>query len=111
MLARRLSSPRPFIFKRWSRSPWAVLSSLHRHVVIGVVNVSIANAQMLKSGRKFVLALIPTPMRRISHDDDDDAPPGLTPLDILFPTFTIRISDTPTHVVTLRRAHAPIFPS
>lgn len=68
---------RPFVFKRWSRAPWAAFASIHRHVVIGVVKDSIANAQMLKSGRKFSLSLIHTPSRRASvDDDDDDAPPG-----------------------------------
>lgn len=78
---------RPFIFKRWSRAPWAAFASIHRHVVIGVVKDSIANAQMLKSGRKFSISLIPTPSRRDSNDDDDDAPPGtLEALIDLLPT-------------------------
>ncbi len=70
------TTSRPFVFKRWSRAPWAAFASIHRHVVIGVVKDSIANAQMLKSGRKFSISLSPTPSRRNSDDSDDDAPPG-----------------------------------
>lgn len=70
------TTSRPFIFKRWSRARWAAFASIHRHVVIGVVKDSIANAQMLKSGRKFSIALVPSPIQRASSDDDDDAPPG-----------------------------------
>lgn len=69
--------PSPVVFKRWSRCPWAAFASLNRVVIIGVVKASIANAQMLKMGRRFRLELCPDPSRRFGADeaDDEDSPP------------------------------------
>lgn len=67
--------PRPIVFKRWSRRPYAAFCSLHREVVIGVVKASIADAQMLKMGRKTRPSQCPAPRCRKTVDDGDDPPP------------------------------------
>lgn len=77
MLGRATLSPRPrpIVFKRWSRRPYAAFCSLHREVVIGVVKASIADAQMLKMGRKTRIRQCPTPRTDKTADDGDDPPP------------------------------------
>lgn len=67
--------PRPIVFKRWSRRPYAAFCSLHREVVIGVVKASIADAQMLKMGRKTRVRQCPATHTRNTVDDGDDPPP------------------------------------
>lgn len=67
--------PRPIVFKRWSRRPYAAFCSLHREVVIGVVKASIADAQMLKMGRKTRIRQCPATHNVKTADDGDDPPP------------------------------------
>lgn len=68
--------PRPIVFKRWSRRPYAAFCSLHREVVIGVVKASIADAQMLKMGRKTRIRQCPATHTDKTADDGDDPPPN-----------------------------------
>lgn len=67
--------PAPAVFKRWSRKPYAILMSLHREVVIGVVKASICDASMLKMGIKTRCDYHAEPARHASPDDDDGPDP------------------------------------
>lgn len=64
--------PAPAVFKRWSRKPYAILMSLHREVVIGVVKASICDASMLKMGIKISCDHDAEPARHDASPDDDD---------------------------------------
>lgn len=101
MLGRATLSPRPrpIVFKRWSRRPYAAFCSLHREVVIGVVKASIADAQMLKMGRKTRTRQCPTPRTDKTADDGYDPPPD-TLATTATPTPT---SDTDTPARTAHR--------
>lgn len=74
--------PRPVVFKRWSRAPYAVMRSLHREVVVGRVKVDICYASMLKQGILMNENHCPQMPRRTDPEDDDGSggrawPPGI----------------------------------
>ncbi len=70
--------PAPTVFKRWSRKPYAILMSLHREVVIGVVKAEICDASMLKMGIKTRCDYRAEQTRHASPDDDDGPDPQST---------------------------------
>lgn len=63
--------PRPVVFRRWSRAPYAVLCSLHREVVVGRIKVDICYASMLKQGILMNEDHCSRVPRRANPDDDD----------------------------------------
>ncbi len=67
--------PAPAVFKRWSRKPYAILMSLHREVVIGVVKAQICDASMLKMGIKTGCDYVAEQTRHATPDDDDGPDP------------------------------------
>lgn len=67
--------PAPAVFKRWSRKPYAILMSLHREVVIGVVKAEICDASMLKMRKKTSCDYVAEQTRHASPDDDDGPDP------------------------------------